>query len=190
MLILNKSANNVHHQTKTAPQFWSVELKRYFSGNIFSMIRRLFLGVVCFVFLTGIAQAEISPEDWKQLAILEGGIVVSSYIMASDPKEWGTFFVATSPLLAGIGSQGEFSWPKYAMGIAIIGGIGAWLISQEDENEGDITKKMVIGYNALFLPLWAMSKSNKNAESLEEKKVAFRWEPQSNQALVTYTIRF
>ena len=163
---------------------------RYVSGKGLRMIRRVFLGVVCFVLLQGIARAEITQEDWKQLAIMEGAISISSYIMANNPKEWGTLFVATSPLLAGIGIQGEFSWPKYAMGIVIIGGIGAWLISQEDEKESDITKKMVLGYNALFLPLWVISKSSEDPESFEEKKVDFRWEPRSNQALVTYTIKF
>jgi len=140
--------------------------------------------------LRGAAQAEISPEDWKQLAMIEGIIGVSSYVMANNPKQWGTFFVVTSPLLAGIAGQGEFSWPKYAMGVVAIGGIGAWLLSQEDEHHNDIAKKMVIGYNVLLLPLWVISKTSNDPASLKENKVGFRWEPRNRQALVDYTIRF
>ncbi|MGD8568230.1 MAG: hypothetical protein PVJ39_09095 [Gammaproteobacteria bacterium] len=143
-----------------------------------------------FCFFSNPAHSDITTKDWKQLAMVEGVIGTSSYVFANNPEGWGTAFIVTSPFLAAMAQEGESSWPSYILGIGIIGGIGAWLVSKDGEPKADITKQLILGYNALFLPLWAYSKWNDDTPKTEPQSYSMHINPGTKQLLVQYAIHF
>lgn len=154
-------------------------------------MKKLLLAAVFFFALictTLRADDSASDSDLKQLMILEGAAIASSLIIANDPKPWGTALVALSPILAAATVEGEFSWSRYLVGVAVIGGIGAWLRSMEDESNSTVSARVILGYNVLILPMWIYSGEGDAKQNAS--RLSLNFDLQKDQMALSYSVRF
>lgn len=141
------------------------------------------------------ARAESNSfRDFDDLLLLEGTIALSAYAMAQNPEGVGTFFIVTSPLMAGlVRTSGEYEVAYYLLGVTFLAGYGNWLHEQEGEDESEIARDITLSYNAMLVTGWIL-KNTSSSSSFEHEQgkggYSIQLNPETNDLFFTYSVRF
>ena len=155
-------------------------------------IKKLFYAFVLSVnvFLGGYANADDSNLEMSDLLLVEAAVAFGMLVFSDNPKEWGTFMIATSPIVAAAGESTEHPVTTYIFTVAALAGYGYWLKNQEDEEKSDTFEKQFLTFNAIMIPVWAFDMASDSEEPAESTQFLIGADPISRSAMLTYTIRF
>lgn len=140
--------------------------------------------------LGGYANADDSNLEISDLLLVEAAMAFGFLVFSDNPKDWGNFMIATSPIVAATGESPEYPVTTYILTVAALAGYGYWLKNQEDEEKSETFKKQFLTFNAIMIPVWAYDMASDSEEPTESSQFLIEADPISQGAILTYTIRF